>query len=337
VPAQGGLLWGFGWADEFGRLTTGLRGDPVAFLHAGYHYEELWDFGIGMMHSRKGLLGCCIISVIILVSPTGVRSAAGPTGGITAITTPSKDVTLSFVQPGRVAEVLVKQGDLVKTGQLLVQQDDAIERAQLEQLQAKSEDTTQIEAAQASLQQKRVDLKRLEWAAERGSATVLEVEHARLDVKIAELSLKLAQFEHEQDRRKYNEARIRVEKMRMLSPIDGRIEKLHCEVGESVDVRADVIRVVQTDPLWIDVPVPLVQAKGISREQIATVRFSGSNAPGAKGKVIHIAAVADAASATLTVRVEVPNPSGRPAGEHVRVSFPNSGQGNTSSHSQSNP
>ena len=38
-----------------------------------------------------------------------------------------------------------------------------------------------------------------------------------------------------------------------------------------------------------------------------------------KGKVIHIAAVADAASNTLTVRVEVANPASRPAGEHVRV------------------
>lgn len=289
------------------------------------------------MHTRNGLLDCWLIYAIMLVIPVNVWSAAGPTGGITAITTPSKDVTLSFVQPGWIAEILVKEGDTVKKGQLLVRQDDAIERPQLEQLQAQSQDTTQIEAADASLQQKRVDLKRLEWAAERGSATELEVEHARLDVKIAELSLKLAQFEHEQDERKYNEARIRVEKMQMPSPIDGRIEKLHCEVGESVDVRADVIRVVQTGPLWIDVPVPLVQAGGISRDQIATVRFSGSNTLGAKEKVVHVAAVADAASATLTVRVEVANPSGRPAGEQVRISFPNSGQGNTSSDSQSNP
>ena len=41
----------------------------------------------------------------------------------------------------------------------------------------------------------------------------------------------------------------------------------------------------------------------------------------AAGKVIYIAAVADAASNTRTVRVEVPNKALRPAGEHVKVRF----------------
>ena len=81
------------------------------------------------------------------------------------------------------------------------------------QLKAESEDTTQIEAAEATLAQKRIDLKRLEWAGSRGSATELEVEHARLDVKIAELSLKVAEFEHAQSKLKYEESQIRVDNM----------------------------------------------------------------------------------------------------------------------------
>jgi len=38
--------------------------------------------------------------------------------------------------------------------------------------------------------------------------------------------------------------------------------------------------------------------------------------------VIHVAKVADGGSLARMVRVEVPNPSGRPAGEHVLVSVP---------------
>jgi len=40
-----------------------------------------------------------------------------------------------------------------------------------------------------------------------------------------------------------------------------------------------------------------------------------------EGTIIFVAAVADAASGTLRVRVEVPNKTRRPAGEHVVVSF----------------
>jgi len=297
------------------------------------------DHGTSLRAKRSNLalLGA-LICVVLLCPPGGLQSKdavvhsrtmasddAPSSAGVAAITKPSKDVALSFIQPGRIAEVLVKEGDLVKAGQPLIQQDDAIERAQLAQLEAQSQDTTQVEAARATLDQKRVDLKRLVWAAERGSATELEVEHAKLDVTIAELSLKLAQFQHEQDKRKYDEMKIRVDKMRMLSPIDGRVEKINYEPGESVDIRAEVLRVVQINPLWIEAPVPLAEARTLKNGRVATVRFPGSDGHNAEGKVVHVATVADAASETLTIRIEVPNDSGRPAGEHVRVFFLGSG------------
>lgn len=269
------------------------------------------------MGAIRTFLRSSVITAIVLAVPVYASSDAG----ITAITIPSADVTLSFVQPGRIAQVLVKEGEQVKEGQLLVQQDDAAEQAQLLQIRAQSEDTTQIEAAEASLEQRKVDLKRLEWAAERGSATELEVEHTRLDVKIAELSLKAHQFEHEQNKKKYKEAQIRVDNMSLKSPINGRVEKIEVEVGESVNGLADVIRVVKTDVLWIDVPVPLEEGRTLKLNQIVQVNFPDSEERLPEGKIIYISTVADAASSTLRARIEVANTTNRPAGEHVRVVF----------------
>jgi RND family efflux transporter MFP subunit len=238
-----------------------------------------------------------------------------------AITDPSADVTVSFIQPGRIAEVYIKEGDRVKAGQLLVQQDDAVEQAQLAQIKAESEDTTQIQASEASLAQKRVDLKKLKKAAERSAATELEVEHATLEAKIAELSLEVAKFQHEQAQRKYNEAKIRVDNMKLKSPIAGKVEEIYVEAGESVNALTDVVRVVRTDPLWIDVPVPSARARTLKHGQTASVGFPDSAENLVDGRIIYIAAVADAASGTLRVRIEAPNKSNRPAGEHVRVFF----------------
>jgi len=272
------------------------------------------------MIPKKSLMGSWIICIVVL----SALKATSSNVGIRAVTNPSADITLSYVQPGCIAKVYFKEGEWVKAGQVLVQQDDAVERIQLAQLEAASEDTTQIQASEASLAQKRVDLKKLEKAAANNAATELEVEYAKLNVKMAELSLQLAEFKREQAKRKYNEQKVQIEKMRLKSPIDGRVEKIHLETGESINALSDVVRVVQIDPLWIDVPVPLIKATALSYGKTTRVRFPNPNGVFIEGRIIYIAAVADAASSTLRVRIKVPNKSNRPAGEHVEVIFPTS-------------
>lgn len=279
---------------------------------------------------RAGIVS--VLVIVLFVAPfSGKGAPGGVSSGVRSVTRPSADITMSFVQPGRIAAVHLKEGDVVKAEQVLVQEDDAAEQVLLSQLAAQCEDMTQIRAGEASLAQKKVDLQKLEKAAAGNAATALEVEHAKLDVRIAELSLELARFQHEQELRKYHEQNIRVRNMQLRSPIDGSVEKIDVEVGESVNTTTEAIQVVQIDPLWIDVPVPLPQAIGLKVGQAAQVAFEPSDKPaqaeqtaaslGLPGRIIFVAAVADAASGTLRVRIEAPNKARRPAGEHVLVAF----------------
>jgi RND family efflux transporter MFP subunit len=269
------------------------------------------------------VLFLCALHVVSSDSITRLEaSALDRSQRVRAITTPSSDITLSFVQPGRIAKVHFTEGQWVKAGQMLVQQDDSVEKIQLAQLRAASEDVTQVQASDASLAQKKVDLEKIQKAAAQKAATELEMQHAKLSVTIAALSLKLARFEHEQAGRKYDEVKAQVEKMSLFSPIDGRIEKIHVETGESINALTDVVRVVKIDPLWIDVPVPLDKATDLSISKKAIVIFPSPNRVSVEGSIIFISAVADAASGTLRVRIEVPNKSNRPAGEHVGIMFP---------------
>jgi len=256
-----------------------------------------------------------------------VSVCAGQDAGIEAITRPSEDITMSFVRLGRIAEMKVKKGDVVKVGQLLAAQDQKVEQAEIEQLKAQADDMIRVDAQLAQLAQKKVDLLKLEEALKRKVATKWEVEHARLDVTIAELSVKLARFEQVQAKRKHEQAKLQIERMKLTSPIDGTVEEVHMSVGESADARDKVLRLVKIDPLWIDVPVPRKQADRLVRGQPAQVEFRRPDGAAAapaplRGKVVHIAAVGDAASGTTTVRIEAPNPTKRRAGEHVRVFFP---------------
>ena len=257
--------------------------------------------------------------IVLMLCATAAAAVAGDTE---AVTRPSQDVTLSFVRAGRVAKVLVKEGQTVSKGDLLVQQDDSAEQAQFVQLKESANSVIHIDASKAQLEQKKADLEKMKNAAKRGVASALEVEHARLDVTIADLSLKLQEFEHSQNLRKLEEARLQLERMTIRSPISGQVERLYVEAGESVDAMKEVIRVVQIDPLWIETPVPLSEARTLSVGDPARVAFDGEAPKKPNGKITHIASVADAASDTLRVRVEAPNPTGRPAGERVTVAFP---------------
>jgi RND family efflux transporter MFP subunit len=241
---------------------------------------------------------------------------------IEAISAPSADITLSFVVPGRLAEVLVKEGDLVKKDQLLGRLDDKPERIQAQQLKAQADDTTRIKAAEAELAQKVVDLEKLELAKSKGAASDWEIEHLRLGVRIAELSVKAAILEKEQYGRRYSQAVKQLERMRLVSPIAGLVEKVVVKPGEAAKTLGPVIELVKIDPLWIDVPVPLAQAKQLAVGEEAWVTFPGAQGQESpSGNIIHISAVADAASDTLQVRIQLPNVNGRPAGERVAVRF----------------
>ena len=263
------------------------------------------------------------IIAAILIGAVAAFPLPAPAQALQGITAPNADITLSFVVAGQVSEVLVEAGSTVQRQQPLVRLFDEPEQIQAEQLKLLSEDRTKIQAAVAELAQKRVDLQKLQQAQAKGAASAWEVEHLRLNVRIAELALQSAKLEQDQYRRRYAHARSQLSRMHLLSPIAGRVEEVHVEAGESVGTLGPVLRIVQNDPLWIDVPVPMNRALDLKLGQAAWVTFPGDGAAGAEpnGRVIHIAAVADAASETLRVRIEVPNPSGRPAGERVVVGF----------------
>ncbi len=263
----------------------------------------------------------CIVAMFIgVMNSTPLIAKAEPLEGITA---PNADITLSFVLTGRVSEVLVKPGITVERGQPLVQLFDEPERIQSEQLKVLSEDRTKIYAAKAELAQKAADLKKLKRAKAKGAASAWEVDHSMLDVRIAELSLKSALVEQEQYRRRYEHSQSQLKRMRLQAPIAGRIEEVGVEAGESIGPLGPVVRLVQNDPLWIDMPVSMSQASDLSIGQRVWVAFpgdaGGNGSP--NGSIIDIAAVADAASETLHIRIEVPNPNRRPAGERVTVAF----------------
>ena len=247
---------------------------------------------------------------------------AGGAEGIRHVTIPSKDRKISFIRPGLIAEMRVKEGDDIRKDQVLAKLEDLAEQVQLEQLRAKAEDMTRIKARQAALDQAKFELKLKEVAKKNDVATELEVQKAQLQVLFAKAELALAKFEHNKvDKLSFKVAKKQLERMKLKSPIDGTVEIIFVNEGESVDSQMKpVMRVISIDPMWVEVRVPLSQARHLKLGQAARITFILGDNKTATGKIIHIAS--DGKIDTLRVRVEVPNPLKRPTGETVRISFP---------------
>lgn len=261
-----------------------------------------------MLHPTRW---CAVIAVL--------AAGAAWAEPIPAITKASDDVTLSFARNGRVAKVLVKEGDAVTANQPLVELDMREEQAALASDEAKAADETRVSAQEAILEQKKVDLKKTEWAAEHGAKSQFELDAARIDVVVADAQLKIAQVEHEQDKLKAGQTKAVVDKMTLRAPVAGTIEQALVKEGEGVEPNTKVIRVVNIDPLEVEVSVQFEQARQLKKGGAARIVFSDKVT--GDGTIKSVGAVADGASNTVLVHVTVPNSGKRPAGERVQVDF----------------
>ncbi len=238
---------------------------------------------------------------------------------IETITKPSADIELSFVQAGKILEITVHEGDQVKIGETLARQEDEIELIQLKILTAKSNNTTPIKRAQTELAQQQKYLEKISMAVKDGAVTQWELENASFARDTALLSLKMAEFEHDQDLLQQQTIEEALRRLHLNSTLNGIVEEIRSEEGESVQALQTVIRIVNTDLIRVDVPVPVARAKNLAVQQKAKIVYADGEE--VVGHIENISSVADAAANILNVNVQATNATRRPAGERVTVSF----------------
>ena len=161
-----------------------------------------------------------------------------------------------------------------------------------------------------------------------GGVSAMEVEHAQLDTELKQASLEVAKLDHDGAKADRDQMKAHIEQMKIVSPINGYVERLLLRKGESSDQAKEVILLIQTDPLWVESVHPHGQgaaAGGGAEGQRAVPagcggRLHAAQAEQAIGKIVFKSSMTNQAG-QLMVRVEVPNPNNRPAGEPVRVQF----------------
>lgn len=253
-------------------------------------------------------------------------AAAGPTLA-QAITVPSAKYNLSFMEPGIVREMLVKPYDVVQLDQVLATEDADLEEAQLKSIKIEADSTLQIDGAIKDCEAKKVHYEALKDAAEHGGANPQELKEAELDYEVAKIKIDFAREEHQTKIADMEKQQKKIEKMKLHSPVKGKaiVEKVNVQPGEAVDAgKADgAITLVVNTPLWVEMHLPTRQSAGLKVGDTLSLTYAEDAAAAPlSGKVIFKDPIADAASGTQTVRLELANDQEKPAGLLVNVTIP---------------
>lgn len=238
------------------------------------------------------------------------------------ITKPSEQRDLSFNGPGLVREVNVKDGETVEADQVLAKQDDSLEIAarDIHLIEAKSD--LEIDASKADLAVKKVQLERKEiiFKQEGRRTSSQELEEARLEVVLAEVRVNLARQKQSIAQATADAEQKKIDLKQLISPVKGVVQKLDTHVGEvaSGDVREPAIRIVQNDPLWVEVNLATSLVNPLKDKQVLQVRYADED-KWVPATVIFRQPVANAASDTRLIRLQMPNPEGKPSGMNVLV------------------
>ncbi len=199
--------------------------------------------------------------------------------------------------PGRIESVRAVPGQSVKPGELLVTLDAREAQARLESAVAVREQATR-------------DLQRVSRLEKDGAATQSELDAVRARSRVAEAAV--------------SEAETILGYTRVTAPFGGVITRKLADVGDLASPGRALLEIEDPTVLRFEADVPEALLDRISPGMKLPVRVaSGTNVLG--GTVSEIAPVADPASRTFLVKLDLPLEAGLRAGQFGRMAVPTGG------------
>jgi RND family efflux transporter MFP subunit len=267
-----------------------------------------------------------ILSVITIAygmarGDNAIPAAAADALVVQGTTKPYAHAKPNVSQYGTVLKLPIKEGDAIKVGQVLLQQDDREEKAELARLQLEADSNVRVEASDADLKIKQVQLERAQELLKSHNASRFEVEEAESKVIAAKAQADIARLELAKAKQEAIRQAAKVDKMTVKSTINGRVEALDVVEGDITDPQKPVMTLVQNDPLKVEFYLPVGQASKLKMDQVLQVRYPNED-KWMDAAVKFKSPMADAASGTQKIGLEMRNPENRDSGMEVQVRLP---------------
>lgn len=193
----------------------------------------------------------------------------------------SRLVDIKSETDGRIQELTIEDGTAVTEGEVIARLNPGDREARLAE-------------AKALLAQRRIEVEADRKLSKKGFRADTQVAATEASLEAAQAAVKIAEVELD-----YTSIR---------APFDGVIDDRLVELGDFVDRGDAVARLVDLDPILIVTQVNEQDVKRLTLGAPGEARLMTGET--VKGRIRHISAVADEATRTFRVELEVPNPEG---------------------------
>ncbi len=244
--------------------------------------------------------------------------------------------TVSSKLMGTIQVFMVKEGDLVKSGDLLVQLDDRQVAAQLNQAQAALAEARKAEtgavsaqtAAEAGAQRALLSYRRNQTMLEGGAITQetfesVEAQHKQAQASLAQARAMVAaaQFRINQAQAAVDAAAVARKDARILAPFDGKVTAKLADAGALAAPGTPLLTLEREGGYRVDLVVPEAYIQSVRTGQAVDVRIPAVGELSIAGTVDVIVPSADQGSRTFVVQVGVSNTESLRSGMFARVSL----------------
>ncbi|HET6487479.1 MAG TPA: efflux RND transporter periplasmic adaptor subunit [Spirochaetia bacterium] len=229
------------------------------------------------------------------------------------ITEPFHDVTLSVTVPGRVSEILRKEGDRVQAGDEILALDRDLESLEVERRRIILDSTVELQEAKQKLATADQLLKSTRTLyASTHSVSQDELSQKELDASVAALEVQRLQDAEKQQKIELDLAQVQLSQRTVAAPFDGVIVKLFVDLGDQCNPQAPVARIVDNSRCRLIVQIDAASSRGLDKGTAVRISVPSTIAPApTQGTVEYIAPVVDPSSGLREVKILFDNPDGR--------------------------
>ena len=266
-------------------------------------------------------LSLIALPVSLLAAPAAAAGDKDEGSGIPCLIQPKMVLKLGSQVPGLISEMLVDRGAVIKEGEVVARLESGVEQAELSIAQARAANDSAIQSDRAKVEFQGHKRERADELRKSAAMSISTAEEAETAEKVAEGDLREAEMNLELARLEVARSTELLKLRTIRSPINGVVVERTLGPGEYVGSdQTHLLTIAEIDPLYVEVYVPVSQ---IGKIRVGT---PGEVYPEIGGRyVAHVTVVDqvfDAASATIGVRLELPNPDYKlPAGLKCQVQF----------------
>ncbi len=282
-------------------------------------YKNYWSL-------RSACLGAgALTASIVFVAPVLQADISGKlVSELDCVVQPSIVADLGVAVPGVIEKIHFDRADYVSEGTLLAELDSELEIASLALAKHLSKVTTALELRQLNAGFGNRTLNRNQTLYEKASISRQTLDQVQTEAKVANLQVKQERENQILAKLEADRAQAALSRRQIVSPIEGAITERYKSIGEYVSDEP-IFQIAQLDPLRIEVAVALDHHNAIETGMFASVTLDMENFDSSdlRAVVKRIDPVADAASGTYGVWLEMPNPDLTiPSGVRCQIDFP---------------